>query len=218
MDDNTPIANFLNSFVDEGKARQDQATAVTKIFIDQWLTTLGDCKKFTAEDLKGYEPTIRKPLRGTYRGYEILTMPPPSSGGVALLEMLNMLEHFNVAELGPNSSDAIHLMTEIERRAFADRAAYMGDTDFVNVPITGLLSRDYAANLANGIKPDRATPSAEIREGNPVPYESPETTHFTIADAEGNVVSNTYTLNNSFGCGATPRGSTCRTRSPTPST
>jgi gamma-glutamyltranspeptidase/glutathione hydrolase len=160
----------------------------------------------TAQDLKEYEPTIRKPLRGEYRGYEILTMPPPSSGGIALLEMLNMLGRFNVAEFGPNSSDAIHLMTEIERRAFADRAAYLGDTDFVSVPVTGLLSADYAAGLANGIKPDRATPSAEIREGNPVAYESPETTHFTIVDAEGNVVSNTYTLNNSFGCGATARG------------
>ncbi|HKP86699.1 MAG TPA: gamma-glutamyltransferase [Blastocatellia bacterium] len=160
----------------------------------------------TAQDLKEYEPTIRKPLRTTYRGYEILTMPPPSSGGVALIEMLNMLERFNVAELGQGSSDAIHLMTEIERRAFADRAAYLGDTDFVNVPITGLMSRDYAASLTNTIKPDRATPSAEIREGNPVPYESPETTHFTVADAEGNIVSNTYTLNNSFGCGATARG------------
>ena len=97
-------------------------------------------------------------------------------------------------------------MVEIERRAFADRAAYLGDTDFVSVPVTGLLSRDYAATLAKTIKPDRATPSAEIREGNPVDYESPETTHFTVVDAEGNVVSNTYTLNNSFGCGATARG------------
>ncbi|MGA9767799.1 MAG: gamma-glutamyltransferase [Blastocatellia bacterium] len=160
----------------------------------------------TAQDLKEYEPTIRKPIRGTYRGYEILTMPPPSSGGIALLEMLNMLEGFNIAELGQGSSDAIHLMVEIERRAFADRAAYLGDTDFVSVPVSGLLSRDYAANLAKSIKPDRATPSAEIREGNPVGYESPETTHFTVVDAEGNVVSNTYTLNNSFGCGATARG------------
>jgi len=160
----------------------------------------------TAQDLKEYEPTSRKPLKTTYRGYDILTMPPPSSGGVALIEMLNMLEGYNLAELGPGSSDSIHLLTEIERRAFADRAAYLGDTDFVNVPISGLMSRDYAATLARTIKPDRATPSREIREGNPVAYESPETTHFTVIDAEGNVVSNTYTLNNSFGCGATARG------------
>src|SRR5581483_6748389 len=98
----------------------------------------------TAQDLKEYEPTVRKPLHGTYRGYEILTMPPPSSGGVALLEMLNMLEPYNVAGMEPNSSEAIHLMVEIERRAFADRAAFLGDTDFVNgVPVSGLTSKDY---------------------------------------------------------------------------
>ncbi|MEN3335123.1 MAG: gamma-glutamyltranspeptidase / glutathione hydrolase [Blastocatellia bacterium] len=161
----------------------------------------------TADDLKTYEPTVRKPLHGTYRGYEIVTMPPPSSGGVALLEMLNMLEPYNIAEMEPNSSNAIHLMVEIERRAFADRAAFLGDTDFVNnVPISGLVSKDYATNLIKTIKPDRATPSGEIREGNPVAYESPETTHFTVIDEEGNVVSNTYTLNNSYGSGVTARG------------
>jgi gamma-glutamyltranspeptidase/glutathione hydrolase len=161
----------------------------------------------TAQDLKEYEPTIRKPLHGTYRGYDIVTMPPPSSGGVALIEMLNMLERYNLSEMEPNSSDAIHLMVEIERRAFADRAAFMGDTDFVrDVPISGLIAKDYAANQAKTIKPDRATPSSEVREGNPVAYESPETTHFTVIDEEGNVVSNTYTLNNSFGSGATARG------------
>ena len=161
----------------------------------------------TADDLKTYEPTIRKPLRGTYRGYEILTMPPPSSGGVALIEMLNMLEPYHIAEMEPNSSETIHLMVEIERRAFADRAAFLGDTDFVNnVPISGLISKDYAANAIKTIKPDRATPSSEIREGNAVAYESPETTHFTVIDEEGNVVSNTYTLNNSYGSGVTARG------------
>jgi gamma-glutamyltranspeptidase/glutathione hydrolase len=161
----------------------------------------------TAQDLKEYEPTVRKPLHGTYRGYEILTMPPPSSGGVALIEMLNMLEPYNIAEMEPNSSNAIHLMVEIERRAFADRAAFLGDTDFVNnVPTSGLISKDYAANAIKTIKPDRATPSGEIREGNPIAYESPETTHFTVIDEEGNVVSNTYTLNNSYGSGVTARG------------
>ncbi|HJQ25741.1 MAG TPA: gamma-glutamyltransferase [Blastocatellia bacterium] len=161
----------------------------------------------TAQDLKEYEPTVRKPLHGTYRGYEILTMPPPSSGGVALIEMLNMLERYKLAEMEPNSSDAIHLMTEVERRAFADRAAYLGDTDFVkDVPLSGLMSKDYAADLIKTIKLDHATPSSEIREGKPVAYESPETTHFTVIDEEGNVVSNTYTLNNSFGSGVTARG------------
>jgi gamma-glutamyltranspeptidase/glutathione hydrolase len=160
----------------------------------------------TAEDLKTYEPTVRQPLKGTYRGYDILTMPPPSSGGVALLEMLNMLEGYNIGELGHNSSDAIHLLVEVQRRAFADRAAFLGDADFVKVPVEGLVSKDYSRKIAQSIKPDRATPSDEIREGEPVGYESPETTHFTVMDKDGNVVSNTYTLNNSYGSGVTAKG------------
>lgn len=160
----------------------------------------------TAEDLKQYEPTIRQPLKGSYRGYEILTMPPPSSGGTALIQMLNMLERYNVGELGHNSSDEIHLLTEVMRRAFADRATYLGDSDFVEVPVEGLISKDYAAEIANTIKLDRATPSAEIRAGSPAGYESSETTHFTVVDPEGNVVSNTYTLNNSYGSGVTAPG------------
>ena len=160
----------------------------------------------TLRDLKEYEPTIRKPLKGDYRGYEILTMPPPSSGGVALLEILNMLESCKLSDFGPNSSDAVHLMIEAERRAFADRAEYMGDADFVKVPSEGLTSKKYAAELVKTINLERATPSSEIRAGRPTAYESAETTHFTIIDAEGNVVSNTYTLNNSYGAGATARG------------
>ena len=160
----------------------------------------------SAEDLKGYEPTIRRPLKASYRGYEILTMPPPSSGGTALIEMLNVLSHYDLAGLGQNSAAHLHLMVETMRRAFADRAAYLGDADFVEVPVTGLTSPEYANELVKGIDLERATPSAKIREGNPVAYESPETTHFTVVDAEGNVVSNTYTLNNGFGCGVTVRG------------
>jgi gamma-glutamyltranspeptidase/glutathione hydrolase len=160
----------------------------------------------TLRDLKEYEPTIRKPLKGTYRGYEILTMPPPSSGGAALLEMLNMLEHFKLSNYGPNSSEALHLLIEAQRRAFADRAEYMGDTDFVKVPVEGLISKKYANDLVKTIDLERATPSSEVRAGRPTAYESAETTHYTIIDAEGNVVSNTYTLNNSYGAGVTARG------------
>jgi gamma-glutamyltranspeptidase / glutathione hydrolase len=160
----------------------------------------------TAQDLKEYEPTIRKPLKGTYRGYEILTMPPPSSGGTALLQMLNVLSHYDLSELGHNSSRHVHLLVETMRRAFADRAAHLGDADFVQVPVSGLISPEYADELAKGIDLERATPSSKIREGNPVAYESPETTHFTVIDGEGNVVSNTYTLNNSYGSGVTARG------------
>lgn len=160
----------------------------------------------TAQDLKEYEPTVRKPLNGTYRGYEIVTMPPPSSGGIALLEMLNILEHYPLAELTPGSSDAAHLLVEAQRRAFADRAEFLGDADFVKVPVQGLISKKYAAELAKGIDQDRATPSAQIRAGKPASHESTETTHFAVIDQEGNVVTNTYTLNGGYGSGATARG------------
>lgn len=160
----------------------------------------------TEKDLKEYEATIRKPLKGTYRGSEIITMPPPSSGGAALLEMLNILERYNLAEKGAGSSDTIHLLVESQRRAFADRAEFMGDADFVKVPLEGLISKKYAAELASTIDPERATPSEKIRAGKPAAYESTETTHFTVIDQEGNVVTNTYTLNLGHGSGVTARG------------
>ncbi|HEY6329220.1 MAG TPA: gamma-glutamyltransferase, partial [Blastocatellia bacterium] len=160
----------------------------------------------SAQDLKEYQPTIRKPLLGTYRGYEVVTMPPPSSGGALLIQMLNMLEHYDVGAMGHNSSDELHLLVEVMRRAYADRAAYMGDTDFVKVPISGLTSKKYAEERIKSINPERATPSSEIQAGTPAAYESPETTHYTVVDAEGNVVSNTYTLNNGFGSGVTAHG------------
>jgi len=160
----------------------------------------------TEKDLKEYEATIRKPLTGSYRGYEIVTMPPPSSGGTALLEMLNILENYNLAYSGPGSSDTIHLLVESQRRAFADRAEFMGDADFVKVPVEGLISKKYATELAQTIDPDHATPSAKTRAGKPMGAESTETTHFTVIDGEGNVVTNTYTLNGGYGSGATARG------------
>ncbi|HSB09949.1 MAG TPA: gamma-glutamyltransferase [Blastocatellia bacterium] len=160
----------------------------------------------TEKDLKEYEPTIRKPLTGTYRGYEIVTMPPPSSGGTALLEMLNILEYYNLAYSGPASSDTIHLLVESQRRAFADRAEFLGDADFVKVPVEGLTSKRYGSQLAQTIDPDHATPSAKIHAGKPTSAESTETTHFTVIDEEGNVVSNTYTLNGGYGSGVTARG------------
>jgi len=160
----------------------------------------------TAKDLAGYEPTIRKPLEGQYRGFTILTMPPPSSGGAILLEMLHMLEKRPIGALGHNSADEIHLLVEVMRRAFADKAAYMGDTDFVKVPINGLINPQYADSLAQTIDMARATPSAQVKAGLPSRFEAPETTHFTIIDKDGNVVTNTYTLNGLYGCGATVKG------------
>jgi gamma-glutamyltranspeptidase/glutathione hydrolase len=160
----------------------------------------------TERDLKEYEPTVRQPLKGTYRGYEILTMPPPSSGGAVLLEMLNMLENFKLGDMQAGSSEFLHLLIEVQRRAFADRAEYMGDADFVKVPVEGLTSKKYASELVRTINSERATPSSEIKAGNPTAYEPVNTTHYTVVDSEGNVVSNTYTLNNSYGSGVTARG------------
>jgi len=160
----------------------------------------------TAEDLRTYEPTIRKPLRTTYRGYEILTMPPPSSGGIALIEMLNMLESYDLKSMGWGSARYTHTVVEVMRRAFADRARFLGDTDFVKVPVSALVDPKYAAERRASINPDYASTSTEVGAGNPAPYESPETTHFTIIDADGNIVSNTYTLNDSYGSGAMAKG------------
>jgi gamma-glutamyltranspeptidase/glutathione hydrolase len=157
----------------------------------------------TMEDLKGYEPTVRQPLRGMYRGHEIITMPPPSSGGVALLEMLNMLEPYDLAAMGWHSSQYVHTMIEVMRRAFADRAQHLGDRDFVKVPVEALVSRQYAAERRKGIDVARASSSREVAAGNPAPYESSETTHFTVVDGHGNVVTNTYTLNDGYGAGIT---------------
>ena len=153
----------------------------------------------TVQDLKNYKVVEREPLRTKYRGHEIITMPPPSSGGVAIIEMLNILERYDLKSLGPGSSQIIHVMVEAMRRAFADRAQYLGDSDFVKVPVTGLTSKKYADKLAASIDLGRASTSQEIKHGDPMPYESEQTTHFTIVDKDGNVASNTYTLNGSFG-------------------
>jgi gamma-glutamyltranspeptidase / glutathione hydrolase len=158
------------------------------------------------EDLKNYKPAVREPLRGTYRGYEIVTMPPPSSGGIVLLEMLNILEHYDIEAMGHNSSEKYQVMIETMRRVFADRAEFMGDPDFVKIPVAGLTSKRYASELKKSIDKDKATPSTQIKHGNPVAYESSETTHFTVVDAMGNAVSNTYTLNDSYGNAVTARG------------
>lgn len=160
----------------------------------------------TSDDLRGYVAKERTPLRGSYRGHEVISMPPPSSGGAVLIEMLNILEGFELDKLEASSSDRYHLMAEAMRRAFADRAEYMGDTDFVKVPITGLIDKSYANTLRSTIKTDRASRSAEVHAGRPAGYESEDTTHFTVVDAEGNAVANTYTLNDSYGSSATVKG------------
>ena len=160
----------------------------------------------TAADMQGYVAKERQALRGSYRGFEIISMPPPSSGGAVLLEMLNILEGYDLSKIDSASSDRYHLMAEAMRRAFADRAEYMGDSDFVKVPVAGLIDKAYAAKLRGTIDPERATSSSQISAGKPAGYESEETTHLTVVDAEGNAVANTYTLNDSYGSGVVAKG------------
>ncbi|HEV7683562.1 MAG TPA: gamma-glutamyltransferase [Pyrinomonadaceae bacterium] len=160
----------------------------------------------TLTDMRGYVAKERQPVRGKYRGYEVVSMPPPSSGGAVLIEMLNILEGYELGKFDAASSERYHLMTEAMRRAFADRAEFMGDTDFVKVPIAGLIDKAYAAKLRDSISTERASTSVEISAGQPVGHESEETTHFTVVDAEGNAVANTYTLNNSYGSAAVAKG------------
>jgi gamma-glutamyltranspeptidase/glutathione hydrolase len=160
----------------------------------------------TLDDLRGYVAKEREPLRGSYRGFQVISMPPPSSGGAVLIEMLNILEGYDLAKLDAASSERYHLMTEAMRRAFADRAEFMGDTDFVKVPVAGLVDKSYAKKLRGSISTSRASTSVEISAGQPTGYESGETTHFTVVDAEGNAVANTYTLNNSYGSAAVAKG------------
>jgi len=160
----------------------------------------------TMKDLREYQPTIRKPLLGSYRGHEFIVMPPPSSGGIALIEMLQMLEKYDLASTGWQSARYLHLITEVMRRAFADRAEFLGDPDFVKLPVSALISPEFAEERRKTIDPERASRSTEIRAGDPAPFEKPDTTHFAVVDGEGNMVSNTYTLNDWFGAGVTAKG------------
>ncbi|TKB27039.1 gamma-glutamyltransferase [Desulfopila sp. IMCC35006] len=155
----------------------------------------------TMEDMKNYAPAMRSPVHGTYRGYDIYSMSPPSSGGAHVVQILNILEGYPIAEYGHNSARTIHLMAEAMKRAYADRSFYLGDEDFVKVPLKGLIAKDYASKIRAGIDTEKATPSSTIAPGTPQPYESSETTHFSIVDKFGNAVSNTYTINFSYGSG-----------------
>jgi gamma-glutamyltranspeptidase/glutathione hydrolase len=160
----------------------------------------------TLEDLHSYKVVEREPTRGTYRGYEIVTMPPPSSGGPHLVQILNMLEPLPLGEWGPNSAQTIHYMAESMKLAYADRAQYLGDPDFVKIPLKGLTSKRYADQLRAGIDPNHARPSKSIQPGKPQPYESDQTTHFSVVDQAGNAVAVTYTLNTNFGSGIVAAG------------
>lgn len=160
----------------------------------------------TFEDLKNYRAVERKPVVGTYRGYEIVTFPPPSSGGAVLVEMLNILEPYDLARMGHNSSEKYHLLIETMRRAFADRSEFFGDPDFVRVPLVGLTSKGYASQLAKSIDRAHATASVQVKPGHPTDYEQHQTTHYSVVDRWGNAVANTYTLNGAYGGGVTVPG------------
>ncbi|RMF10822.1 MAG: gamma-glutamyltransferase, partial [Candidatus Neomarinimicrobiota bacterium] len=155
----------------------------------------------TANDLARYEAVYRPPVTGTFDSLTVVSMGPPSSGGALLIHMLHMLEDLPLDSLGWNSSRYIHWLTEVERRAYADRAEHMGDPDFWEVPLSMLLSKAYARRRLATISPDTATPSTQVFAGDPASYESRETTHFSVVDQAGNAVSVTTTLNTSFGCG-----------------
>jgi gamma-glutamyltranspeptidase/glutathione hydrolase len=157
----------------------------------------------TLDDLKSYKAIERAPLTGSYRGYAIVTAPPPSSGGVGILQMLGVLEGSGYKKSGAGSAATLHFMAETMRRYFADRSEYMGDPDFYRVPVSGLLNPRYIAGLRQSIDPEHATPSAALNPGKPAAYESAETTHYSIVDAEGNAVAVTYTLNDGYGSGVT---------------
>jgi len=159
----------------------------------------------TADDLKSYQAVIRSPARGNYRGYDIVSMPLPSSGGTVLLETLNILEGFPMPDIRQGSATSLHLIIEAMKRAYADRAHYLGDPAFVNAPTNILLTKEYAARQRAGIELGRATPAADKLSASP-PREGSNTTHYSVVDSGGNAVSNTYTLNFPYGLGLVADG------------
>ena len=173
--------------------------------IAKWISeeSLSSGGLITLNDLASYEAKLRIPIETTYRGYRIITMPPAASGGLVLLQTLNILENFDLKASGPNSAETIHILSESMQRAFADRVKFHGDPDFYDVPVKQMLNKQYAFDRAQSIS-DNRTPNGEIFDGNLRQYdESPDTTHFSIIDSKGNAVSNTYTLGSSFGSGVT---------------
>ncbi|MCB0688906.1 MAG: gamma-glutamyltransferase [Saprospiraceae bacterium] len=158
------------------------------------------------DDLESYQSVWREPLIGNYRGKRIISMPPPSSGGVALIQLLEGVEAFPISRFGHNSWKSVHVMTEVEKRVYADRATYLGDPDFYEVPVDMLLNEDYIRNRMADIKLNRVTPASDIKKGNVEIVESVQTTHFSVVDPDGNAVSITTTLNSYFGCKVLVKG------------
>jgi len=196
------LAHSLSLIAQEGSNGFYQGETAEKI-----VSTINNAGGvMSLADLANYKVVEREPVRGTYRGYEIVSMPPPSSGGIHIIEMLNVLEQFPIDKLGHNSADTLHLMAETMKYAYADRSEYLGDPDFVSVPMKQLISPEYAKSIASKIAMNKTTPSSEIKPGKLAPYESDQTTHFSIIDQWGNAVANTYTLNFSYGSGLVAKG------------
>ena len=198
----TDLAKTLRAIAENGRAG----------FYEGWVADriVAEMKSgngiITLDNLKAYKVVEREPVRGTYRGYEIVSMPPPSSGGTHLIQMLNILEGYDLKALGHNSADYIHRLVEAMRRAYADRAVHMGDPDFWKVPVAGLTSKSYADKQRGTIDLTKASKSAEISAGAPPSREGVETTHFSVMDKDGNAVANTYTINFAFGSGLSVDG------------
>jgi gamma-glutamyltranspeptidase / glutathione hydrolase len=196
------LAATLEAIAGRGAAGFYEGTVAQKIV----AAVQAEGGRMTIDDLANYRAVERQPVKGTYRGYDVVSMPPPSSGGVHIIEILNILESFSLGSQGLNSAVSLHEMAEAEKLAYADRAAWLGDPDFVRVPLAGLTSKAYADHLAGLISPDRARPAADIRPGQPQRYESDQTTHFSIVDSDGDAVANTYTLNLAYGSGLVAEG------------
>jgi gamma-glutamyltranspeptidase/glutathione hydrolase len=196
------LATTLRLIAQHGAAGFYQGPVAQKIIAELNL----DGQALSLKDLQDYRVVQREPVHGTYRGFDVYSMPAPSSGGVHLIQMLNLLERYPLAQYGAGSAQVLHLIAESARLAYADRAEHLGDPDFVKVPQTGLISKKYANELAGKIKLDRVTPSVMVKPGQPQAFESDQTTHFSVIDAAGNVVSCTYTLNLNFGSGIVARG------------
>jgi gamma-glutamyltranspeptidase / glutathione hydrolase len=157
----------------------------------------------TLEDFKSYQPVWREPLSANFGDATIYSMPPPSSGGIHLVQLLNIIQEFPIKKAGPNSEYSVHMMTEAMKFAYADRSKYLGDPDFVTIPVEKLTSTDYAKRIASKISIDKVLKSKDVLPGMYISQESPQTTHYSVVDKDGNMVSNTYTLNFSFGSGIT---------------
>lgn len=198
----TDLANTLETIAREGPRGFYHGAVAKKIA--KGVEAAGGI--MTTEDLSQYEAVERKPVRGPYHEYDIYSMPPPSSGGVHLIQILNILDGFDLAPLGPTSGQAAHIRVEAMKLAYADRAGYLGDPDYTKVPVEGLISKEYAGQLRKQIDPERARASKDIKPGNPLPYESDQTTHYSIVDKDGNAVANTYTLNLRYGIGLVAEG------------